>query len=133
MTGAVGEERTPPFFWITPDATKAIRSQREDTDPGLSQALAVYAALAEIGNEKRARSSVGEESGGFTAERARIARYAGTSTKTVDRVAVFLERISLLRIERERKRGDLNLPNRFWLTDPGGGDSQSPNYFKKNF
>jgi len=123
--GGVGDERQQPFFWITPASVRLIRQQRRDDDAGLSQIIAVYATLAELANSARTRTILGGDSEVFTVERRKIAAYAGTSVKTVDRVGAALERMGLLRIERTRRQGDRNLPNRFVLIE-GEGDLQSP-------
>lgn len=125
LDNAVGDERPQPFFWITPASVRMIRQERREDDAGLSQIIAVYATLAELANSARTRTILGGDSEVFTAERRKIAAFAGTSVKTVDRVGAALERMGLLRIERTRRQGDRNLPNRFVLIE-GVGDSQSP-------
>lgn len=161
-TQPVDDKRSAPFFWVTVSATKLIRSQYrrqrekgkcetiEKTvplrhgDPGLSQVLAVYAALVEIANEARARRAIGGDSADFVTERTKVAAYGGCSSKTVDRVVGFLERLELLKVERRRRQGSqMNLPSAYVLTEPldsesgggdcespGGGDCESPNYIR---
>jgi hypothetical protein len=85
-----GDQRRAPFLWVTVAAMKRIRAGLTDDDPGLTPVLAVYLALAEIANQNRTRTAIGEESESFVTERRKIAAYAGVHVRTVTRVSATL-------------------------------------------
>lgn len=118
MSTVIGDERTPPFFWLTPQATRLIRDSARPGDPALSYLLAVYMALAELANEARVRSDIGQSSSGFVAERKAIAARSGASVRTVVSATEALARMGLVRIEERRVGADWHLPNAYVLTEP---------------
>lgn len=130
MSASVGDERNFPFFIVTTSATRKIRYGLVEDDPGLSQVIAVYTALAEIANEQRAGNAAEGATEPFSAARQRLSQYSGCkSTSTVRRATEALERLALLRIERRPIQGNRHLPNRYVLIggvgspdDLGSGD-----------
>lgn len=143
MTAAIGDQRVQPFFWISVQAPKVIRTQyslakstKGDPrmaplvagDPSLPLVNAVYAALVEVANEDRARAAIdGTDSAGFDVERRKLVAYSGASMSTVKKAVALLERVGLVRVERRQVRDDddkrrvaRDLPNRYVLIESGG-------------
>jgi hypothetical protein len=123
VIAVIHDDRKAPFFWVTPKAMGVIRTgvgagKEGEKDPGLSQVTAVYVALVELANEKRARPDIGVGSAAFSAERKRIATYAGASTRTVSRATATLERIGLLRMEYPERQAREHLPTGYVLLEP---------------
>lgn len=108
---AVTDHRSPPFCYQTLDALAAIRAYF--TGAKLATALAVYVTFTEVANAKGGAAA----RGGFKATRKEIAKLAGVSVDTLDRYAATFEEIGVIEVERE-KVGEVNLPNRWALTDP---------------
>lgn len=102
-----GDERRLPFFMVTKAATKAIRESFESRRG--QTALAVYVAIVELANDARSES--------FEKPRKAIALRAMVNVRVLDSYVAELEGLGLLRVERQRA-GDMNLPNRWTLTDP---------------
>lgn len=120
----IADERKFPFFIVTTAATRRIRRGLREDDPGLSQVIATYTALAEIANEARAGNAAEGATEPFSAARKKLSDYSGCrSSSTVRGATEALERLGLLRIERRPIAGDRNLPNRYVLIGGvGSGD-----------
>lgn len=113
---SVRDGRLAPFCYQSLASVRTIHAhfngQQRNT------ALGIYQALTYQANEARTRDD-------FEASRREIAELAGVSDRTLDKYADDFENLGLLVVTRSRT-GDLNLPNRWTLIEPQGGEMASP-------
>jgi hypothetical protein len=88
----VRDGRRPPFLWIALDVVRTLREHV--AEPAMHRT--VLLALGELASEAR-----DGQHAGFVTTRAAIAKAAGVSERSVFNVCADLERLKLLRIDRE--------------------------------
>lgn len=121
------DARRAPFCFQTATATTALRRRWQGKER--TTAVAIYQAMTELANEARSDS--------FSVARARLADYAGTSDRTIDKYAEAFVDMGLLTVERRRLSTGGSLTNVWTLVEPSvpqsgdeassrGGEASSP-------
>lgn len=106
--------KLPPFLWISKAAVQRLH-ELFPSKGERSTALSIYTGLAFAASQQQ-RS----DHQGFECSRARLARSAGVSTRTLDAYVARLEDGSLVSVTR-RRSGKKNLPNLWSLVEPNTG------------
>lgn len=100
----VRDGRKAPFIWVAVATLEYLRANwSPDAGVRLGTGLSVYNALCELANEEYARATVHADSDQFGPSRADICERSGVSDKPVDKALRELERIGILRVERNNQ------------------------------
>lgn len=110
MTALCVRDRRRGFAWLGNEEVRLLRETFEGRERGA--ALALYVTLCEAANSSRAAD--------FQVSRARLAKAAGTSPKTVDRLTQRFVDAGLLEMHAAAHDSGAQAPNVYTLLSAGG-------------